>query len=127
MCLYIGREKHIRISKRDKVVYKRFYPENDYLVPPFYRTKYRIGKTKTSPIFSGVVDKRIRKFTKFPLGLRTVERGLHSYSNKKHAFAYRNAAQVVVKCVIPKGTPYINGSYFEVVSLALRPVKIIRY
>ena len=128
MCLII-KENKVRIATKDIVVFKRFRQLSpSKLVSPYQEVTYQLGKTKTIKNFTGDHSRTIRRFSftdKIPAGTSTVHKGLHSFKTMKEA----NDAVIgnrTVRCVIPKGTPYINGTENEIVSLALTPLKVVR-
>jgi hypothetical protein len=52
-----------------------------------------------------------------------INKGLHSASKKRRAQLY--GGDVTLECVIPKGTKYIRGNNSEIVSLYLKPVRVV--
>ena len=126
MCLY-PRTNHILIADRDIVVFKSFDRVNSTcLASPYMSTKWNIGETKTVGSF-GDDDNPRRRFQKKLPKYETIQigRGLHAYQLKSTALRI-GYGDVVARCIIPKGTPYIIGSYGDIVSLALKVVKIVR-
>ena len=119
MCLIIDRksnkdsiDNYIKIAKKDIVVYKklRSYGEN-YETPIKYYYVSKDGDILTTNSFS---TNKNRHYI-------YVNRGIHSYTNKEYGKSIIYFNNILVKCIIPKGTPYIisNRIKDEIVSLIL--------
>jgi hypothetical protein len=133
MCLYIGGDKRVRTATNDKVVFKILNATNspNSFIAPYRRSRYKLNQNKTIDKFTGEAEgnkswqlESVSFTTEMPKKLRVVNRGLHAIRTLKEARLHRNMiGGVVVRCIIPKGTPYINGQDNEIVSLSLIPVK----
>jgi len=102
MCLENLTTKEPLIAKKDIVVYKYIIKVNQaYLT--YYRHKIiKIGKTYRS--------KLIKIQLLFTKGL--INEGLHSMKYKKDAcYMAKDKLVTLVKCVIPKGSKYYEGSF----------------
>lgn len=113
-------DNYIKIAKKDITVYKRLayksYNNNIYMTP---HRCYPINKN--GDILT------VNKFGTKRTHLREIEvhQGIHSYTNLKRAKSLLfHSDEVIVKCIIPEGTPYIEsnemfGKRNEIVSLIL--------
>ena len=95
MCFLIHNDHQVsQIATEDIVCFKRMIPFNhNILITPYRDFEYKIGKTYSAE-FS---DK---------LGIGIIEEGLHSYTNKERAKLWKTSDEIVVKCIIPKGSIY---------------------
>jgi hypothetical protein len=129
MCLY-AKEARIRTTKTDRVVYKSFRPysrkgQTTTLRSPYRGTTWTLGEPKVLSSFGREVFGQGRS-----TALKTVRegdsvgRGFHAYL--KASNAAEEMGQLVVRCIIPKGTKYILGRCGEIVALALIPQKVLR-
>lgn len=119
MCLFTT-DNTFRIATKDIRCYKvlAYYPyrTKDRLVTPYQDFMVSLGKTYRD-------SEPVNKF-----GSRNhwgVEGGVfHSYARKKDALITRNALKrgykdvygakvIVVSCIIPKGTKYYVGKYYQ--------------
>ena len=99
-----------KIAKRDIVCYKRLYKDGGKRLSAHQSSPYRLG--------------RVYKTVGFGFSGRDVYEGRHSYSNLKQAKRFKWDIEVIVKCIIPKGTKYYYNSHDkEYVSLAIKLVK----
>lgn len=119
----------IKIADKDMTVYKVLCREGKIFASPYRGTRWNIGETKTVGFFGddSIIKRRFKK--KLPnLSRLTIGRGLHAYTVKTNlrgkGWAF-GCGDVVVRCTIPKGTPYILGYNKEIVSLALRLDKVV--
>jgi hypothetical protein len=132
MCLSI-KEHKIRTSTKDRVVYKKLgknYSDlsNKSYYSPYQDSPYKLGRTKKAKSFTGWNDesKKVVEVTEDNIRTTlTVEKGLHSYLTFGTAFC-SIPSERIIRCIIPKGTPYILGYGNEIVSLALKPLKEVR-
>lgn len=129
MCL--RPDSDIKIAEKDLVVYKVVRPtdQKNVYYSPYFGATWEIGKTITVASF-GDDDEPTRRFKKklpsdYKYGLITIGRGLHAYVKKSRAVVWTNPYKIM-RCTIPKGTPYILGRYGDIVALALRADKIVR-
>src|SRR5690606_21521653 len=92
---------------------------------------YNGEKTYYTPYMNTVIRPRqvatVKEFGIFtnsfslvgPMGFITIEEGLHSYKTKKWAeMQMTSSKRIIVPCIIPKGTQYIEGDN-DIVSLKL--------
>lgn len=113
-------DNYIKIAKEDIIVYKRLsYKSYDNNI---YRTPH-----KCYPINKDGDILTVNKFGTKRTYLKEIEvhQGIHSYTNLKRAkISSFYPEEVIVKCIIPEGTPYIEsndmfGKRNEIVSLIL--------
>ena len=119
MCLYIKNVKYDSIddtipliARKDIICYKRLKP----LGHGYFKTPYREVTVKIGTFMS--VDS-------FGLCFNRVDRGIHGYTSKKRASGETDRNEVMVKCIIPKGTEYFRGVYDDIVALKMKLKKII--
>ena len=99
-----------KIAKRDIVCYKRLIRRRGQYTSVYQGSFYMFGK--------------VYKTVGFGFVGRDVFEGRHSYSNLKQAKRLVWDIEVIVKCIIPKGTKYYyNPGDKEYVSLAIKLVK----
>lgn len=106
-----------RVAKEDIPCYKHlvYRPKTRGYVSPFQKTPYKFGETYKVRI-------RIKALNDREDG-PTIGPGLHSHSSKDQALSSAGGwdRNVVVPCVIPKGSVYYyNSEYKEYVSSRLR-------
>lgn len=117
MCLTLN-DTEIRIAKEDIICYKVMEKRDNTLISPYQKMCYKCGTIYVSetPI--------IVKHGKGLLGqdIACVKVGFHSFSCKKEAEClklflsnYKNpdSNYVVVKCLIPVGTRYAVGAFYD--------------
>lgn len=122
MCLIAT--TNIRIAKRSIICYKLLNRDwQGNLTSPYRYTSYEMGETKTVPYFTDLHDRKIRKRKKFT----GINAGLHAFSTLQRARQSKLSYYVIAKCSIPKGTPYIRGTYNEIVALKLVVKDIIEH
>lgn len=124
MCLTIRRfDYKVRRTTRDRVVYKKMYRDSVNIFAAPYRVYYyTLGKLHTERYFT--VDK-IRFLTRIPKGCFEVYAGFHCYRSLATARRKKTYSTAMVRCVIPKGTLYINGMDDEIVCLKLIPKEVV--
>lgn len=123
MCLDIRKNTKIHTASKDITVFKRLLSDNGKYLSPYYGGIYRLNKTKSVPAFGGYSENtgKLLKFTsEVPEGIKSIENGLHAYRSIDAA-RYNWNSYNLIRCIIPKGTPYIVAKG-EIVSLKLRPV-----
>lgn len=129
MCLYAdlknnsGKiEDYVQVSNRDMVVYKilgkKFYmwtgknEEEEYVTSA---RGYKVDKDGDILIADKFTCRKNEPFLE-------INRGIHSYTDLKEAKfqVFNPSIRLLVKCIIPAGTPYIKSSCgCQVVSLIL--------
>ena len=130
MCLYLDRARSkVEYATRDIVVYKRLLKVGEFLRAPYQSFTYELGKTYSERFFTTEVPSkggRSRKDfsfrTRLPKAAMVINRGFHSYTRKPES----DGDTVIVKCIVPKGTLFIRDYGGEIVSLKIRPIKIVR-
>ena len=128
MCFYIDtcspKYKNSIIADKDIVCYKLLDLEEEHYESPYQSEFYFIENTK---------KKSVTKSTEFSCGyiLDEINKGLHTYSNKKYAFSKLGnySLPMVFKAIIPKGSEYYyNSERHEYVSTKLtvytNPIKL---
>lgn len=126
MCLYIKNVKCDSIgdaipliARKDIICYKRLKP----LGHGYFKTPYREFTVKIGTFMS--VDSFGLSVDSFGLWFNQVNRGIHGYTSKKRASGETDRNEVMVKCIIPKGTEYFRGVYDDIVALKMKLKKII--
>lgn len=116
-----------RIAANDIQVYKILEKRRTWIsglikyVSPFYNFKYKLNKVYKSRI---ELDFQTRN------GALTIEKGLHSFTNLRHAEGYCAANEpycktwLIFKAIIPKGSTYYVNEDGEVVSNKLKIIEI---
>ena len=118
MCLTKHSKSVVKKATKDIVVYKHAdIDTNGMIYSPYRHTKVGNAKqfpkhlkiTKSERILSLTVDKWIEN--------DYIYRGFHSFKTLKDCMldAEDQGFDIIVKCIIPKGSHYCNG-YFEYVS-----------
>ena len=108
--------KNPLIAENDITVYKMLDKDQNKYYSPCQYTQYCRGELKTADGFGfDILSNRI-----------TINNGIHAYTDKHHALGVATIYEysIVIKCYIPKGTPYFIGIYNEIVSLALQMPKV---
>lgn len=117
MCLVLKRNSKVETSPVSITVFKRLDSTG---IAPYRRIGYHRGELKTVDKFTTVNYGRVVSFTKkLPDNAHVVERGLHTYATKRRAQRIGRYG-LVVKCTIPRHTPFIRGTNGEIVTLKLR-------
>ena len=117
MCLNIKKplKESIVIAKKDIYVWKYLIFENGVLLSPYRGYKYEI-------------DELVKvKFSKKELNEMSVSIGLHTYRNLMSVFSINKDERndyVVAKCIIPKGSRYVKGTFVHE-SYASEELKVI--
>lgn len=102
-----------------KPIFKIFgYDFGKQYLSPFHLMKYKIGKTYTSRlvVLEDCFDYRVY----------VVEDGLHTFADKDEAKQHVNDGEVLVKCMIPKGSKYFFGHFGISQSLASEKLTVIK-
>lgn len=122
MCFSIKKTKNpvVKIATRNLIRYKEirndmcplFYPTKEYEFGKIYNAEHRNGKKirnlkLISPIYSD--DEYY------------INEGIHTYRKLPNRVGYHN---IIIKCIIPKGTKYIDNTK-ESVSISIIPVEYI--
>ena len=121
--------KNPTIATKNITVYKmlergRF---DNLIYSPYKNTEYKPGELKTAKRFTPG-ELRFTTEINYYIGYYlNIEAGIHSYTDKNTAIKENIFGRCfIVRCTIPKGTPYIIGTNNEIVSLALQmPKKLI--
>lgn len=124
MCLIINYNASIEIAKKDIPVWKslrRCKGRTLAGISPVYDTRYIKNSTKRVKCFSTFRKWDTIEFSNsIPTNTKSIEKGLHSYRIKPKGLR-DNEHTKLVRCFIPKGTPFIRScNNLELVSLALR-------
>lgn len=133
MCLY-KLNKIPRIALKDKFVYKLIYKD-------FYGFKRTIAQKefiKLGETYKGVfkedykfynyfIKNKILSFLYSLFCSKTITSGyIHSFLSYKDAlniFKFTNGREILVKCIIPKGTIYFLGKHNDIASRKLKYTK----
>lgn len=122
MCLYVNKEMFkIEIAQEDIVVYKVFLKRNDTIFSPYQKFVYEIGK-----------EYKTRIKPQFHIHYCEVIEGFHSFLNKKDAKYEMARLQVhdyawycCFRCVIPKGSHIVYGTYGSKDSVVSEAIKVV--
>jgi hypothetical protein len=118
MCLTLN-DTEIRIAEEDIICYKVFVKQSNTLISPYQKMCYKCGTMYVSE------TPMIVKHGKGLLwqDIAYVEEGFHSFSYKKEAECLKQVLSnlstnagfnyVVVKCLIPVGTRYAVGVFYD--------------
>ena len=103
MCFSIQQNQNaiVKIAKKDIVCYKLLTELDGFYRSPIQNVVYFSIKGKWV----------IKTETQFTGEKCSIYRGLHAYSSKEEAFAWKTSYGRVFKGIIPKGTPYYYNSY----------------
>jgi hypothetical protein len=121
MCLFIIKDSnktnlkdYVKIAKKNITVYKRLSNSTgEVLYTPYqHAIVIRNGDILTAKKFG------IKKRSRHSCCFAEVHQGIHAYTELSSANFYRSYGEIVVKCFIPAGTPYIISGG-EIVSLQL--------
>lgn len=123
------------IAQEDIVCYKEFKQIRKFnlfrlryetkLISPYMFMEYKLGKLYTSKIRIGVEFWGEDSYPIIPY----ITEGLHSYSDGDSAIKLSDNENVVVKCIIPKGSKYHTGKFVidnSYASDALIAVEIVK-
>ena len=124
MCLDVINNAEIKTAKEDIVCWKFGKKEwgffRNFFVSPYYRFKYRVGKVYK---MEGKLEARETVIS----GDYIVNEGFHSFLGRKTASAFSFIwDRYVAKCVIPKGTRYIEGKFLDTPAYASEQIKVIK-
>lgn len=138
MCLNIADGMTVETSNEPVIVFKvldkRRHKRATTFSSPYFEMPYTRGDTKEVEsfgmrYFDGSHDMHLINFNGWiPEGRqRRVEQGLHAYIHAERAdlFSRCDPDQIVVRCIIPRGTPFIRGVN-DIVTLKLQVGKAIR-
>ena len=131
MCLNLNKNSKVLTARTNITVYKNVRKHAHNATKTFhalyFNQEYVLGKVVKVSAFnpyrsSGMsawdfVDTLPENHT----GI--INKGLHSASKKSRAQLY--GGDVTLECIIPKGTKYIRGTNNEVVSLSLKPIRVV--
>ena len=117
MCLSLL-DTEIKVAQEDIVCYKVMEKQGETLISPYQNMRYKCGEMYVSETPITV---------KYGIAMTAyVEEGFHTFSNKKEAQHFASTLPrwmcvccypcpyVVVKCLIPAGTRYVRGVFFEI-------------
>ena len=103
------------VAKKDIICYKwveRGYYNRKLLLTPYYCTIVRIGQ--------------VMKVKSLEINWSTVGRGIHGFTTLKTGKIHINCSDdVLIRCIIPKGTEYIKGEGNEIVATKMKLKKMI--
>ena len=136
MCLTVDKEFKTRqevrdffakplITKTNKVVYKVLERFGPIYNSPYQNMDYKLGELKTVPKFGVIIGKSLLR----NVWDMDIEKGIHACTTLYRARQIVNngSFRVIVRCYIPKGTPYFIGNYNDIVSLALQMPKKFKH
>lgn len=103
MCLRINKHQESEITENDITCYKRleYNKHCNAYITPYMGFRVILGKTYKAEL-------RVNTYNRFH---DSVNDGIHSYAHKEDAMNEKCRDEVVVKCVIPKGSSYFFGGY----------------
>lgn len=130
MCLYNA--ENVKTAEADIECYKLLWEVARWkylpflkarkLISPFYKMRYEIGKTYESKIVHYVGKSFAEDYS-------VVTNGLHSFANKDDAASfmkrYTIMGDVLVRCVIPKGSEYSTGTFIGTLSYASNKITAV--
>lgn len=118
MCLTLN-DTEIRIAEEDIICYKVFVKQYNTLISPYQKMRYEYGTVYV--LETPMIVKHGKGLWEQDIGC--VEEGFHSFSYKEEAERLKlvlstlskNAVSnyVVVKCLIPVGTRYAAGTFYD--------------
>ena len=124
MCLTIKKGQEPQIASEDIPCYKVILMYDNYYITPYREMRIEIGCTYESELYtSGAL---ILKHSQY---YAQIDIGLHSFKNLKGAtddlsFLPSNDYTVeIVKCIIPKGATYYEGTFNNRESYASDKIK----
>jgi len=130
MCLNLNKNSKVLTARKDIVVYKNVCKHASNATKTFYaryfNQQYVLGKTVKVPVFNPYRSPGLEGFDfvdELPKNHTIVNKGLHSASTKSRARLY--GGDVTLECIIPRGTKYIRGNKSEIVSLSLKPIRVV--
>lgn len=126
MCLEV-KKPEIIVAKEDMVCYKvmmEHYGDKGAWVSPYQGMAYKEGRAYELEKQLQLLDSKFGNIKDYPY---IVEEGFHSFANLSDALQFLNVyearcpwcmdasrhAYVIVKCIIPKGTTYAEGLFFD--------------
>lgn len=124
MCLILGTNSEIKIAEENIVCYKvvcKLFP--GVYESEFYAHLYIRGSLNKLLDDALVITQTYTTYKNslgqiFTSSDNVVEKGFHSFTCQEDAcqyavekYSYNDASYVVVKCMIPKGSNYIKGTY----------------
>jgi len=111
--------RYVRTSKKNIYVYKGFRRSTtpSRLITPYMGTYISSnGDVMSTDKFTFRCSSYSTYFSRNLYDLRNIENGIHAYTRKR---CVNYLCQVMLKCMIPAGTPYILGAYGDIVTLLL--------
>jgi hypothetical protein len=116
MCFTILPESKLLTAKEDIICYKVLYYNENKLYSVYRNFRYKINKTYR--IFRWLKSDNEKEQLEF---FSVISRGFHSYIEIPRCYL----ENVVVECIIPKGSKYYQN-YCEYVSNKIKIIKIIK-
>lgn len=129
MCLDIFNNQ-VNVAKQDILCYKflrlRYYGES--LVSPYQEFEYEMGKEYISNLHVRAL------VSDYEYSSRVVEEGFHTISSEEETRILANAKNrdargmfkfALVKCIIPKGASYYEGTWRDIAGYASSRIKIV--
>ena len=121
MCLYVKKGKfELKIAQEDIVVYKILAKRTCFIISPYQGFVYEIGKkykTRIEPQFHG---------TYYSIG-----KGFHSFLREEDVWSEKmriqdfNSTYGCFRCVIPKGSHIVYGTYGSKDSVVSEAIKVV--
>ena len=107
--------EQIKTTEKDIVVYKLLYVPNKGTIKALFNTyEYHLNKLNEELRFLNETIKNLNNKK------GCIDIGFHSFVKKKDAFKFRKgfnfgeySSLKVYKCIIPKGSKYIEGEYID--------------
>ena len=123
MCLNIKPFSRLKTASNDIICYKHLMVRDDKFITPYIFQVINIGETYTSILKR---EKNICNPYLLRLFKTSVNRGLHSFAYKVDAkIDIDSEKEIIVKCVIPIGAKYYEGTFADCVSYASTTLKYI--
>ena len=114
MCMILKEndvDKHV--AKTDMIVYKIVDKiSNDKYVSVFQLCSYEKDKVYKTSINTRIVTVKPKGEVLYPFILpkaRIIDEGFHSYKHLEDAKSIAEMGNIIIKCIIPKGSTFYNG------------------
>lgn len=130
MCLYVIKQ-HSKIEKlfheaqKDITVYKKFElketEESIEFLSPYFESRYELGKSYHID-YDRIINGAVNSDSSW-----IVNNGIHAYRTKKRALYCSYKSEVIIPCIIPKGSLYMLGKFNEIVSDTIKMPKNFEY
>lgn len=135
MCLHITPSNKVKVAKKDIIVYKHVIKTcKSWFASPYQYERYELGTVNEVPSFGAGFYSKTGKYltksfvAKIPKGTKFINEGLHAYTSltKPRSYRFQWTNEFLLKCIIPKGTRYIQSpANEEIVALRLKPVSVV--